>query len=308
MKKQKLLKDFLDTNFFEYEQNAWLKNHTNFKIGGKAKFIVFPSTMSKMLDLLNFLQLHNIYFYVLGAGTNILCSDYGYDGVIISTKKLNGYQVNENKIITECGLNLFALNKLCVENSLTGLEFSYGIPGSVGGAIFMNAGTSGLGVGNFVESVTVFDGKQVFNLSQTQMKFGYRKSVCKEKNYIVLMAIFVLKKGKKDSIIKTQSELLKKRKETQPYNMACAGSVFKRLDDGNRPVSKMIDDLGLKGFSIGGAQISIKHAGFIVNQAQATCKDVLNLIKYIRKRVKSSFGAELELEIELLGECDDFER
>ena len=305
MKKQKLVKTFLQSNNIEFEQNVWLKNYTNFKIGGKAKFMVFPNSVEQMASVLEFVNSNQIKNFVLGAGTNILCCDEGFDGVILNTKRLCGYKVCGTEIVAECGLNLFKLNKICAENSLSGLEFSYGIPGSVGGAIYMNAGISGKGVGDFAKTIKAFDGEKIVLLTKEQMDFGYRHSACKKLGLVVLEVTFSLAKGKRKSITYEQNQLLKKRKNSQPYDMPCAGSVFKRLCDGEIAVSKMIDEMGLKGFSVGGAQISTKHAGFIVNNAQATCKDVLDLVKYIRKKVKSSFGYDLELEIELLGDDND---
>ena len=308
MKNSELLVKFLKHKKIEYLQDEPLKNHTNFKIGGDAKFVCFPSSQREFIKLVKFVQNNDIDFYVLGAGTNVLCSDNVFDGVIIKlSKNLKKCKVKKNIVIADAGLNLFALNKILAKNSLKGLEFSYGIPGSVGGAVFMNAGANENAVGNYIKSVKVFDGKRVFSLKQSECDFSYRHSIIKQKGYVVLSAKFEFEKGIQAEIEQKQQEYYQKRISTQPYEMPCAGSIFKRLDNGKKPVSKMIDELGLKGKNQNDAEISTIHAGFIVNRAKATCKDVLFLIEYIRKEIKSNFNEDLELEIELVGDKNDFE-
>ncbi len=297
------LLDFLEHNGIEFKLKQSLSNYTNFKIGGECPVMVFPSSISKFVRLLKFLNESNIKFYVLSAGTNILCSDNGYDGVIIKLGgKLKNYKLAGNRIFAEAGMNLFELNRILLEHSLSGLEFSYGIPGSVGGAVCMNAGAYGKSVGDYIVNVKVFDGHKIRTLSKSEMKFSYRHSVVFEKHYIVLGATFLLDNGVYENIKQSQQQFLTKRLETQPYHEASAGSVFKRLENGVTPVSKMIDELGLKGYSVGDAQISTIHAGFIVNKGKASCNDVKNLIKYVQSRVKASYNEDIELEIVLLGE------
>lgn len=302
------LLNFLEANAIEFRQNEKLSEHTNFKIGGRCKLMCFPNSIPKAVKLLKFLVLNKIRYYVLGNGTNMLCSDLGYDGIIVKLTNLKDYKISKNKVFASAGINLFQLNKMLAKFGLSGLEFSYGIPGSVGGAITMNAGVNCESVGDYVESVKIFDGKKIATISKEKMNFSYRHSLAQDSNIVVLGATFVLKFDKTETIEFRQNEFLQKRLSSQPYSEASAGSVFKRLDNGEKPLSKIIDELGLKGTRIGGAEISTIHAGFIVNKGQATCKDVLDLVKYIRERVCSSFGIVPELEIKLLGEIDDFKR
>lgn len=303
------LLNFLEENEIKFSLNEPLLKHTNFHIGGACSVMTMPNTTPKLIRLLKFLNEKKIEHFVIGAGTNLLCSDQGYDGVII---KLGGvlkdYKVFGNCVYAESGMNLFALNRLLLACSLQGMEFSYGIPGSVGGVIYMNAGAYGKSVEDFVESVKVFDGTKIRTLSKADMQFSYRHSVLQTNNFVVLGATFKLNKGNALQIESMQKEILQKRLNSQPYHQHSAGSVFKRLEEGKTPVSKMIDDLGLKGYSIGDAQVSTLHAGFIVNKGQATCKDVKSLIKYIREKVKASYNENIELEIELLGDTDDIKR
>lgn len=295
--------EFLEQNGIEFRLNQNLSNYTNFKIGGKCPVMVFPSSISKFVRLLKFINKNSIKFYVLGAGTNILCSDDGYDGVIIKLGgKLKNYKLQGNTIFVEAGMNLFELNRILLDNCLEGLEFSYGIPGSVGGAICMNAGAYNKSIGDYVVNVKVFDGHKIRTLSKGEMNFSYRHSIIFEKKYIVLGATFLLNKGEYSLIKQNQQQFLNKRLQTQPYHEASAGSAFKRLENGVKPVSKMIDELGLKGFSVGDAQISTIHAGFIVNRGKASCKDVKSLIQYVQSKVKASYDENIELEIVVLGE------
>ena len=302
------LLDFLQENKIEFRQNELLSQHTNFKIGGRCSLMCFPNSISKTINLLKFLNANNIQYYVLGNGTNMLCSDLGYEGVIIKLTSLKDYKITKNKVFASAGINLFALNKILANFGLSGLEFSYGIPGSVGGAVTMNAGAYGESIGDYIESVKAFDGKKIVTLSKEKMNFSYRHSLCQEKPIVILGATFVLANKDVENIKQKQNEFLQKRLNSQPYHEPCAGSVFKRLDNGEKPLSKIIDELGLKGKRVGDAEISTIHAGFIVNKGQATCKDVLDLIQYIRNKVFSSEGIVPELEIKLLGEIDDFKR
>lgn len=302
------LLNFLEENKIEFKLNEKLINHTNFKIGGKCRMMCFPGTIIKTVSLLKFLNANGIQYYVLGNGTNMLCSDLGYNGVIVKLTLLKDYKITKNKVFASAGINLFALNKTLANFGLEGLEFTYGIPGSVGGAVTMNAGAYGENIGDYIESVKAFDGKNIVTICKEKMNFSYRHSLCQEKPLVVLGATFVLSSGNIEQIKQKQNDFFQKRLNSQPYHEPCAGSVFKRLDNGDKPLSKIIDGLGLKGERIGDAEISTIHAGFIVNKGQATCKDVLDLVKYIQNKVYSSEGVVPELEIKLLGEVDDFKR
>lgn len=297
--------EFLENNNIEFKLSEPLSNHTNFKIGGKAYVMAFPSSISKFIRLLKFVKTYKIKFFVLGNGTNMLCSDNGFNGLIIKLgKNLKGYKISQNLVYAEAGVNLFEFNRILAKNGLSNLEFTYGIPGSVGGAVYMNAGAFNKSIGDYIKQVKVFDGERIRTLNQHELNFKYRHSTFQEKNYIILGASFNLNIDNPENITNLMNSYLTHRKETQPYFESSAGSVFKRLDGGEKPVSKMIDDLGLKGKHINDAYVSTIHAGFIVNKGKATCKDVLNLIEYIKEKVSSRFGVTPNLEIKILGEED----
>ncbi len=296
--------DFLEENKIEFKLDESLSNQTNFRIGGKAKVVCFPSKISSLVRLLKYLSQTHTKFFVIGNGTNLLCSDYGYDGLVVKLSKLKGYRVENNLLWANAGINLFELNKIALEHELSGLEFSYGIPASVGGAVSMNAGAFGQSMADIIKYVKVFDGKKIVTIQNQDLDLQYRHSVIQERDWVVLGAMFELKKSVAENIKNAMEKNLDYRKQTQPYGFASAGSVFKRLSGGEIPVSKMIDQSGLKGKTIGGASVSTIHAGFIVNNGKATCKDVLNLIKYIVRKLETGFGVSPELEIKLLGEND----
>lgn len=298
--------DFLEQNKIEFRLNEKLSDHTNFKIGGTCKVLIFPKSLSQLVRVLKFLKTSNTKFYILGAGTNVLCSDNGFDGVVIKLGgHLKNYKIQGTTIQVEAGMNLFELNRILLNNNLTGLEFSYGIPGSVGGAVYMNAGAYNKSVGEFVKNVKVFDGEKIRTLNPKELDFSYRHSNIQNTGWTILTLTFEFQKGEFEQIKASQSKFLQSRLNSQPYHQACAGSVFKRLEAGKTPVSKMIDDLGLKGYTIGDAQVSTIHAGFIVNKGKATCKDVKSLIQYIQNKIKSSYNQQIELEIIILGDTDD---
>lgn len=270
---------------------------TSFRCGGRADFFVCPE---EMRTLLNLLTLHkNRKLFILGNGTNTLFSDTGFNGLVICTKNLSairtwGSDKTEDVFVEcECGVSLFALHAFLVENSLSGLEFAFGIPASIGGAVVTNCGAFGQEIGEFVESVEVFENGKTRKISKNEIFFSYRNSSLK--NYIVLKIVLRLKKGDKKYIIDKQQEILQKRKLLQPLEYASAGSVFKR--QGDVIPAKIIEELDLKGFSIGGAQISRKHAGFIINTGGASATDVINLIKFVESKVFEERKIRLEREI-----------
>lgn len=274
-----------------------LENYTSFKIGGRCKIMLFPSTIKMAKKTFKFLLKKNINFIVLGAGTNVLIN--GDKDVIVCTKNLQKIKVKKEKVYAESGVPLFKLNEICKENSLTGLERSYGIPASVGGGIVQNCGAYGYNLSDNLCKIIVFDGKKVRTIKKEKLMFDYRTSEFKKnKNLIVLVGIFKLSKAYKIEIESRLCEILKTRKEKQPYEYPSAGSVFKRID--GVIISKLIDELGFKGFKVGGAMVSEKHAGFIINYDHATYDDVIMLINYIKNKIKLEKNIDLELEIELL--------
>ena len=273
-----------------------LGNVTSFKCGGRADFYVEPNEMCEFINLLN---LHkNKKLFILGNGTNTLCPDEGYHGLVIKTTKLNKIEILEENdafslVKCECGTSLFDLNDFLANNSLSGFEFSYGIPATVGGALIMNSGAFGNCVGNFVESVEIFKNSEITTVYKNQISFDYRKSSLKD--CVVLNATFKFNKGNKVDILKKQKFILDKRNKLQPLNYPSAGSIFLK-ENGISP-SKIIDNLGLKGTKIGGAEISCKHAGFIINSGGATATDILNLISLIESEVLNKKGLKLKKEL-----------
>lgn len=273
-----------------------LGNVTSFKCGGRADFYVEPNEMCEFINLLN---LHkNKKLFILGNGTNTLCPDEGYHGLVIKTTRLNKIEILEENdafslVKCECGTSLFDLNDFLANNSLSGFEFSYGIPATVGGALIMNSGAFGDCVGNFVESIEIFKNSEITTVYKNQISFDYRKSSLKD--CVILNATFKFNKGDKVDILKKQKFILDKRNKLQPLNYPSAGSIFLK-ENGISP-SKIIDNLGLKGTKIGGAEISCKHAGFIINSGGATATDILNLISLIESEVLNKKGLKLKKEL-----------
>lgn len=278
-----------------------LNRHTSIKIGGKTKIFVDVCNEQQFVSLLKILKHFNTKYYILGNGTNVLASDDGFDGVVICTKKLKRYKVSKDGIYAQCGLNLFEFGKILRRTGFGGMEFAYGIPGSLGGAIFMNAGAYGKSVGDFVEYVKVLNGACVEKISAKDMEFCYRHSIAKQKNFVILGAKFKLEKSNSKSVEEMQNKIFAQRLAKQPYSSLSFGSVFKR-NANFEPISLIIDKLGLKGYKIGGAEVSKKHAGFIVNVGNATCQDCLLLIKYIQHKIFLARGFVPEPEVELLGD------
>lgn len=281
--------------------NEPMKRHTSFKIGGPADVLVMPSNREELLRLISFLKKESIPFFVLGNGTNLLVSEKGIRGVVIKLSCLRNVVVEGNKIIAEAGASLSYIANVALVHELSGFEFASGIPGTLGGAIVMNAGAYGPEMKDVIEKVEVLDEDgNVRLLENGEMNFSYRHSIIQEKNWIVLMAWISLIKGNYDEIKKKMEELNVRRKEKQPLEYPSAGSTFKRPP--GYYAGKLIEDAGLKGYSIGGAKVSEKHSGFIINTGNATFYDVLNLIEHVQKVVKEKFGVELVPEVKIVGE------
>lgn len=292
------LKDFLESKnikFIEYEKLAF---HTSVGVGGRARFFVVVKTQKQLVDLLCYIHQNEIKYHILGNGTNTLASDKLYIGVVISTKNLKRMVLSNGGIYTQCGLGLFEFCKILKENCYEGLEFLYGIPGTIGGAVVMNAGAFGREIGDYIEYVSVYHNGKVKKLSKHQLNFSYRNSIFQYSDLVVLGAKFTLKKGSCEKISQMQQNYFKQKLDEQPYNFPSFGSAFKRCQ--NVPVGKLIDELGLKGYTIGGAQISKKHAGFIINIGNATCQDFVKMIKYVQKKVFDAYGIKIEPEVKFL--------
>ncbi len=290
--------DILSQLNIEYKRDEPMKKHTSCKVGGVAKVFVIPNTQKKAMELVRQLLKLNIKYYIVGNGTNLLVSNNGFDGVIICTNKLKKIRVKNTSVYIESGVNLFALGKFLKEKELGGLEFLYGVPGSVGGAVIMNAGAYGNEIGNFVEYIKIFDGCKTKIISNKKMKFSYRRSYLQDKSILVLGVKLNLKKSNSKEIEKKQMEVFNKRIASQPYDKPSFGSTFKRQN--NFAIGQIIDNLGLKGFAIGGAQISKKHAGFVINVGNATCQDYQKMIKYIQQKIFENYGFVPEPEVKFL--------
>lgn len=275
------------------QENEDMKKHTTFKIGGNAKFFIIPKNVQQILESIKFAKSKNLPYFILGNGSNLLVDDKGYNGVIISLKELNKISLEKQGqnafVCVEAGVNLFRLNQFLANNSISGIEWSYGIPASFGGSVKMNAGAFEKCVGDFLCEITVLKNGKIKKIKK--INFSYRNSFLTDE--IILSGKLKLKEGEKDEIKAKMSSFLTKRRQTQPYDLPSAGSIFKR---NNFLPAKIIDDFGLKGLILGEAQISKKHAGFIVNLGNATSKDVLKLIHIIKILAKEE-GYEFNEEI-----------
>ena len=271
-------------------KNEPLKNHTSFRIGGKVKFVVMPSSFEELINLLMYLNKKNVKYYVLGNGTNVLASDNGFKGVVIKLTLLNQIRLYKTYLQVFCGASLSAVCLFLKQHDLGGFEDAFGIPGTIGGAVKMNASAYNFETGKLVLGVLAIIDGTVKYLNHDECGFGYRKSMFK--NAIILSVDFAITKG---CNAKRMEEVIALRKTFQPLNLPSAGSVFKRAD--GVPVSKMLDELGFKGKSVGGAKVSEKHAGFIVNFNNATEHDVKKLIAEIKAEVYKTKGIILEEEI-----------
>ena len=278
-----------------------MSNHIYFKVGGPADILVSPSSIDQLLETLKICKENNIPYYIIGNGSNLLVKDGGIRGVVIKLVNLNKIQSRGNFIKAEAGVLLKDVSKKAVENSLTGFEFACGIPGSVGGAVFMNAGAYDGEIKNVIKEAEVIDqnGNLIF-LDKEQLELGYRTSKVMKENYVVVSALFQLEEGNEEKIQGRVDELTAKREEKQPLEYPSAGSTFKRPE--GYFAGKLIQDAGLKGYSIGGAAVSSKHSGFVINKGGATAKDILDLIAHIQKEVKDQFGVDLYPEVRILGE------
>lgn len=293
------LEKLLDADNIKYDEP--MKNHTSFRVGGPVDILVTPLKVQDVISIISLCKENNINYYIMGNGTNIIVRSGGFKGVIIKLTSLNQIEVDGVKIRAQAGALLSCLSKEALKHSLKGLEFASGIPGTVGGAVTMNAGAYGPEIKDVIESALVIDDEGIIkNLTKEQLDFSYRSSVIQKKNYIVLEAVFNLQNGDYDEIKAVMEDLNRRRSDKQPINYPSAGSTFKR-PLGNF-AGKLIEDAQLKGISIGGACVSEKHAGFIINNNNASAQDVITLIKMVRDVVKDKFDVELETEVKIIGE------
>lgn len=293
--------EFIEENFIgRYKENVDIATLTTYRTGGIAKIVVHPLNEKKLLLLLKTLKKEKIKFKVLGNGSNTLFSDDFYDGVIIKLDSLNEVKFTRNKVFVEAGASLIRVANMAVKKSLSGLEFATGIPGTIGGAIYMNAGAYKRDMGYIVESIKVITPKfEIITMTNRELNFHYRTSFLQQnKGYICISAILKLQKGDKKEMQEIVKDRMQRRMESQPLEYPSAGSVFRNPE--GLFAGKLIEDLGYKGLQKGGAKISEKHANFIINYNHATSKDIKDLIDFIKEEVKEKYNVDLKVEQEFV--------
>lgn len=282
--------------------NEKMSKYTTMRVGGPCDCIVFPDEISKIKEVIDFCKNENITFFVIGNGSNLLVKDEGIHGVVIKLgHRFSKIELDGEYILAYAGATMPALSQLAKKNSLKGLEFACGIPGTIGGGVKMNAGAYGSQISDILYEVTYMDKKEeIKTIKNKDCSFGYRKSIFTiNPNYVILSAKFKLERGNIDEIENKMKENSLARKAKQPLEYPNFGSVFKRPE--GYFVGKLVDDAGLRGYKIGGAQVSTKHTGFIVNVDNATCKDVLDLIGYVQTTVYNKFNVKLTPEVIIIG-------
>lgn len=283
-------------------EDEMMNKHTTFKVGGPADLYVIPRSEEELVYAIEVCKSENVPYYVIGNGSNLLVTDKGFRGVIIEVyRQMSDITVEGNCITAYAGALLSKIANTALEHGLTGLEFAHGIPGTLGGAVTMNAGAYDGEMKQVLESATVIDDKgQVRTLSADELELEYRKSIISRLGYTVIKATMCLEGSDKEVISAKMKELMQRRRDKQPLEYPSAGSTFKR------PVGhfagKLIMDAGLRGYQLGGAQVSEKHCGFVINKDHATCQDILDLIHYIQEEVKSKFDVQIEPEVKMIGE------
>ena len=320
----KELEDILGTSNVKY--NEPMSKHTSFKVGGNADIFITVDSQEKLLKVLEFVKNNkfamikktwqkvdtynenkegaseqNMPITIVGNGTNLLVKDGGIRGLVIKYMTKD-YHIIGEEVTVSSGLTNALLAKILLDNSLSGFEFAGGIPGTIGGAVYMNAGAYSLEMKNIVVSTKYLDLNtyEIKTIANNEHNFEYRKSIFQNLNTVILETTLKLQKGNKEEIKAKMQEYAEKRKTTQPLDKPSAGSTFKRGTD--FITAKLIDESGLKGYSIGGAQVSNKHAGFIINEKNATAKDIINLINYVKEKVYEKFGKTIEEEVKIIGE------
>jgi UDP-N-acetylmuramate dehydrogenase len=277
-----------------------MKDHTSFKIGGPADLFIIPENITELTHAVQTCSTYKIPFYFFGIGSNLLVPDEGYRGVIIQLyKNLCDIKVEGTVLTVLSGALLSKIASVAMQHELTGFEFAQGVPGTLGGAVAMNAGAYGGEIKDVIVSAEVMDDHgHTMILSKEELALGYRTSIIQTNHYIVLKAVLSLKEGKRDAIVEVMKDLANRRREKQPLEMPSAGSTFKRPD--GCFAGQLIMDAGLRGYKIGGAMVSEKHCGFVVSDGTATFEDVKELIEYIKRTVKEKFNIELQPEVKVI--------
>lgn len=279
----------------EILENVSLKKYNTYNIGGNARYIIKPYNVGKLIELIKFLKENNYKYFVLGKGSNVILPDEDYDGVVILLDNLNKVSINKNTVIAETGIPLTLLINKLIDNNLGGLEKLCGIPGTLGGAVVGNAGCNGSTISDFIISITYLENNIIKTIKKEDCNFKYRSSIFKgNKNIIVLSVKFILINMNKDEMKEIVKTNMTKRKNSQPLEYPNAGSVFKNPTD--MSAGKLIEDANLKNYHINDAYVSDKHANFIINKGNATKKDIVNLINFIKQEIKRIYDIDLELE------------
>lgn len=280
--------------------NEQMKNHTSFKIGGPADLFIIPVNTMELLKVMEVCRAERVPYYIIGNGSNLLIDDMGFRGAIIQLyKNFCDINIEETIITAQSGALLSKIASTALEHELTGFEFAQGIPGTLGGAVAMNAGAYGGEIRDVIIDAEVIDQKgHSMTLSKEELKLGYRTSSVAKNNYTVIRARLSLKRGDRKSILETMKDLAARRRDKQPLDMPSAGSTFKRPE--GYFAGKLIMDAGLRGYKIGGAMISEKHCGFVVSDGTATFNDVRELIDYIQQIVKQKFNVDLQPEVKII--------
>lgn len=297
---KQVYEDLMSMEVGKVIENEPMYKHTTYKVGGPAKIFVKAKDIDSLIQTLKYCRDHNIKQMVIGNGSDLLFSDKEYDGVIISMKSFNDVKMNGSTIVAQAGVSMIALAYSSAKAGLSGFEFMGGIPGDMGGGIFMNAGAYKYCMADVFKCARVLDDElNVITLSKEDMEFSYRHSVLqKHPNWIILDATFEMTAKDPGEIRKVLDKRKERRMSTQPWNFACAGSVFRNPDE--KPAWRYIDEAGLRGYEIGGAQVSPKHSNFIVNNGYASAKDILDLIRLVEKTVYEKFGVKLRKEVILV--------
>ena len=291
-----MIKNFFDNLNITYKEDISLKNYNTYRVNTITKFLVFPKSVEELKIILKFFKENNIRYYILGNGSNIILSMDYYDGVMIKLDNLNSIIYKDSLVTADAGCSLIKLSLDTIEKGLSGMEFATGIPGCVGASVAMNAGAYNSDISTILKEATILTkDNQIVAMTKDELEFEYRDSFLKKnKDYIVLSATFELEKGNIDDMKSLVAERKKKRINSQPLDMPNAGSVFRNPE--NNYAGALIEQANLKGYNINGAEVSTKHANFIINKGNASGKDIISLIEKIQKEIKEKDNIELKLE------------
>lgn len=306
---EKIINEIMRKNIGDIKVSPSMSRYTTYKVGGKASLLVYPKNIESLISLMEIIDKYNVKYFILGNGSNVLFSDSTYDGIIIKLDKFDDIEfLDNNKVKVGAGYSLIKLSLECARRGLAGLEFASGIPGTIGGAIFMNAGAYNADMKSVVKDVLVLTPDlKVITLTNSEMNFNYRESFLQHhKGYICLGATLKLRTGERNILEEIIKERKLQRKRTQPLEYPSAGSVFRNPD--GLYSGKLIEDLNLKGYKVGGAMISPKHANFIINTGDAKAKDIKEIIDYVKEKTKEKYNITLRVEQRLINWDDDLKK